>query len=104
MRNVPVYLHLYVSPPELCDELMLMSSVCSLSPSGTVSARGFTSGRCRNQAEQQPLSAPASPAAPPSFSPRAADMEAAPKPGNIAAARVCVRADGGTDGNRASEQ
>ena len=85
---MPVYLDLYVSPPELCDELTLMLSVCSLSPSGTVSATGFTLGRCRNQAEQQPLSAPASPDAPPSFSPRAADMEAAPKPGNIAAAPV----------------
>lgn len=62
--------------------------VCSLSPAGNHPCRDFTVDLSRNQAEPQPLSVPASPAAPLFLFLCAADMEAASRLGNIAATPV----------------
>lgn len=67
---------------------VLLVRLCSLSPTVTASARGFTVERSRNQGELEPLSFPASPAAPLSPFPCAVDVEAASRPVNIAAAHV----------------
>lgn len=67
---------------------MLSIWLCSLSPTVSVSTRRFTVDRNRNQAEPQSLSVPASPAAPLSLFPFAADRETASRPANISAAPV----------------
>lgn len=48
----------------------------------------FVPTAAENRGEPQPLSMPASPSAPPLLSPRAEDVEAVPRPGNIAAESV----------------